>query len=87
MTPIAKIVCWHCRKGDKQLFRIRDEDGFKTEDYICVTCKAEGNYMPPIGNASKLYYPTKEQLERIKQIQKDKDKVVAVEGDPIPATT
>lgn len=86
MTPIAKIVCWHCRKGDKQLFRIKDEDGFKTEDYICVECKPTAPKMPPIGNASKLYYPTKEQLERIAQIQKDEKKVVAVEGDPIPAT-
>lgn len=73
MNPIARIVCWYCRQGDKQLFRIRDEDGFKTEDYICVNCKPNAPKTPPMPNVSKMLFSKK----------KPETKTVAIEGDII----
>jgi hypothetical protein len=70
MKPTAQIVCWNCRRGDLQLFNVKDSSGKKTPDYICVNCK-ETNYYPPILNMSKVYFPT------------DEKKVVTLEGDPV----
>lgn len=93
MRPIARIICWNCRDGSKQLFRVKDEYGFKTPDYVCVDCKALGKWEPPIGNMSKMYFPTEEQLKRIREVlaqqqaqeaQKvEGEKVVPIEGDPV----
>ena len=49
---IKQVVCWHCRKGNVTLYNIRDEDGKKTQDYTCGTCKVWGD--PPIWNASRI---------------------------------
>lgn len=53
MNKTAIIVCWHCRKGDITLLRVR-KDGKKTEDYICKECM-KTEYYPPIGNMSKIF--------------------------------
>lgn len=90
MRAIARIVCWNCRKGDKQLFRLKDEYGFKLEDYICVDCKPYHNF-PPVANMSKVYLPTPEQIKELKkalktqqqQITDSGPKAVAIEGDPV----
>lgn len=86
MRPIARIVCWSCRQGDKQLFRLKDKYGFKTPDYVCVDCKPLVS-LPPIANMSKIYFPTDEQLQALKEQQQQAapstPKVVPVEGDPV----
>lgn len=97
MRVIARIVCWNCRKGDLQLFNVRNKEGRKTEDYVCVNCKPLVG-PPPIGNMSKYYFPTEEQLkaqqERIQQVLTEQSaaaqpsegpKITAIEGDPVVA--
>lgn len=90
MRPIARIICWSCRQGGKQLFRIKDELGVKTENYVCIECKPlYGN--PPDGSNSLQYYPTEEQLKRIQEVLKEKqtqvaqdgEKVIPIEGDSV----
>ena len=69
MKPTALNVCWSCKRSDRTLFRLRDENGFKLPDYICIFCRDTlGLNEPPIGNASKIYFPkelTPEQKEQI----------------------
>ena len=67
MKATALNVCWSCKRADRTLFRLRDENGFKTKDYICVFCRDTlGLNDPPIGNSSKIYFPkvkSKEEME------------------------
>ena len=63
--PTALNVCWSCKKGDKTLLRLRDENGFKVPDYMCTVCAAIfGLKEPPIGNASKIYFPKEVKKEK-----------------------
>ncbi len=55
--PLSTFVCWNCRRSDVTLLRIKDEDGKKTEDYVCVNCVTL-HPAPPIGNFSKVHFPT-----------------------------
>lgn len=73
MKPRAQIVCWNCRRGDVQLFNIKDNKGNKTEDYVCVNCKSEFP-VPPIGNMSKNY---------LKEDDTETPKVTTLEGDKV----
>lgn len=57
MKPIARIVCWNCRRWDRQLFNIKNSLGKKTEDYVCVKCKND-NPVPPTPNMSMDYMET-----------------------------
>lgn len=91
MRAIARIVCWNCRQGNKQLYNVRDNQGKKTEDYVCVDCRPLGQN-PPIGNMSKQYFPTDEQVksmlalvnsEPFKTPPLETPPVVAIEGDRV----
>ncbi len=53
----GKIICWACRSDRFQLFRVKNKEGKKTLDYICVRCKYLGSYEPPIGNVSIVKLP------------------------------
>ena len=39
MIETAQVVCCNCKNGLAQLFRLKDADNKKTNDYICVNCK------------------------------------------------
>ena len=39
MNIVSRIVCWKCRKGNLQLFNVKNELGKKTKNYVCVKCK------------------------------------------------
>lgn len=80
-NAVAKIVCWHCRRGDRQLFRIKDSDGFKTEDYICVDCKFFTSQNPPIQNVSKMLIP-----KQLKKQRTSKDYTKTAVTEPSNAT-
>lgn len=92
MNAIGRIVCWHCRRGNKQLFRLKNESGKKLPDYVCVECKPKAPARPPIGNVSMIRFPSKEELKKQAEEQAKKleqhvvtpgPKVVAAEGDPV----
>ncbi len=44
-----KVVCWNCKSQDKQLFRMRNEQGKKIDLYTCIDCKL---VKPPVLNVS-----------------------------------
>lgn len=52
MKQVKITVCWKCRYGNRTLYRVKDENGNKTEDYVCLSCWGMGHYRPPIGNQS-----------------------------------
>lgn len=53
--PYATIVCWHCRRSDVTLLKVKSGDGDKITDYVCVKC-APMYPAPPIGNSSRIYH-------------------------------
>lgn len=77
--PIAKVVCWKCKQGDKTLKRLRDEFGEKTPDYVCVDCEVYGAPKEP--NQSLLYYPTKQQMDRMYQVLKENERKAKEEAN------
>lgn len=64
--PYAQIVCWSCRRGNITLRNVKDELGFKTEDYICERCLLIHSPTPPIGNSSRIYFPKDEEKKEKK---------------------
>lgn len=60
--PVSRIICWNCRRGDRQLFRVTKKDrSIRFEatintDYICVLCRSLGFSEPAIGNTSQEYF-------------------------------
>ncbi len=53
MAPVyATIICWHCKRSDVTLKKIKSEDDI--EDYVCSNCEVMFPE-PPIGNCSKIY--------------------------------
>ncbi len=72
VKPIAQIVCWNCRQGNIQLFNIKNEQGKKTEDYVCLNCKDEFP-VPPVENMSKNYFHYDD--ETVKTVTLEGDKV------------
>lgn len=65
-SPISRIVCWKCKEGQfdprlkafgmkgKTLLRVKEKDGKKSNDYICISCKSFGFYEPDIWNTSEV---------------------------------
>ena len=49
----ATIVCWHCKRSDVTLKKVKADDN-DYEDYVCVNCEVMFPE-PPIGNCSKIY--------------------------------
>lgn len=56
IKPIAQIVCHHCKRAFVSLFRVRDEKGKKTEDYVCTKCVKEFP-TPVLEDISRRYIP------------------------------
>jgi hypothetical protein len=54
MNIVSHIVCWKCRKGNLQLFNVRNELGKKTRNYVCVNCK-KLQVFPEIDDMSQDY--------------------------------
>lgn len=52
MKNVTTIVCWKCKFGNRTLYNVKDENGNKTEDYICLSCMGMGHRRPDIGNSS-----------------------------------
>ena len=53
---IYQIVCWKCKRAHVTLYNLRDENGKKTQDYVCSDCKVWGS--PEIGNVSRVVLST-----------------------------
>lgn len=58
-SPVARIVCWHCHRNDRTLYRVRDDRGRKTQDYVCSVCRLFVG-RPPIGNVSMIRFEYRE---------------------------
>lgn len=58
---IRVTCCWHCKRTDRTLKRLRDDNGKKTQDYICTLCLELGFMKPDIANSSFL---VKEEYEK-----------------------
>lgn len=69
--PHEIIACWYCKRGDVSLYRLRNEKGKKTQDYVCKEDLHRG--APPIGNVSKILVlsPSEEQQLKIEAQQNE----------------
>ena len=57
-----QIVCWHCRRAHVTLYNVKDEEGKKTNDYVCVNCR-EKFPRPEIYNCSRVLLKVEEKEE------------------------
>ncbi len=61
-SPVSKIVCWKCKRGNVTLCAIPEEKG-PSIDYVCEDCKIYGK--PSVGNQSRVYFKYRPEPQRI----------------------
>lgn len=61
----AQYVCWHCRRAHVTLFAVKDEEGKKTNDYVCSDCRLSYP-RPDIYNSSRVILKPKDKEDPIK---------------------
>jgi hypothetical protein len=68
MYSTGFFVCWHCRRGNVGLHRVKNSFGQKTNNYVCADCLP--NFpTPPVENISFIKYPTKEELASSPEVE------------------
>lgn len=69
MRATSIICCWNCKATSKTLRNVKDDYGFKTDDYVCTDCAPVfPKPQHPNKGFSRIVLPTLEEDEHMKKM-------------------